>query len=159
MFKCLPACRALWRAFVFDSCWKTLALLHEPPIIHTIENNRTITLVLIPRPRLHHHREVRPAHQHVDPGGQHEWPAATVRRGGDRQQAVRGRGAGRLEDLQHGRVLQPRQQGVVHHAPHVHAPPRPGWARPLTLIMLTLSLTLFHKLFLPLAALQTHCSW
>lgn len=33
--------------------------------------------------RLHHHREIRPADQHLGPGWGHEWSSATVWRGSD----------------------------------------------------------------------------
>lgn len=59
--------------------------------------------------RLYHRGEVRPAYQHVGPGGGDERTAAAVRRCSHRQQAVRGRREGRTQDVQHGRVLQPHQ--------------------------------------------------
>lgn len=70
--------------------------------------------------RLHHHREVRPANEHVGPGWGHEWTPATVWCGGHRQQAVCGRREGWTQDIQHGRMLQPDQQSVVHYAPYVN---------------------------------------
>lgn len=77
--------------------------------------------------RLHHRGEVRPADQHLGPGGGDERTAAAVRRGGHRQQAVRGRREGRTQDLQHGGVLQPHQQSLVHHAPDVNTQARTWW--------------------------------
>lgn len=59
--------------------------------------------------RLHYYREIRPADQHLGPGRSHERAPAAVWRGGDRQQAVRGRRKGRTQDVQHGGVLQSTQ--------------------------------------------------
>lgn len=59
--------------------------------------------------RLHHHREVRPADQHLGPGWSHEWTPAAVWGGSDRQQAVCGGREGWTQDIQHGGVLQSNQ--------------------------------------------------
>lgn len=63
----------------------------------------------------------------MDPGGGDERPKASVRGGSDRQQAVRGGGPRRAEDIQHGGVLQPFQQCLVHHASHVYAQTWTRW--------------------------------
>lgn len=77
--------------------------------------------------RLHHHREVWSANQYMGPSWGHEWTAAAVWCGCDWQQVVCGWGQGWTEDIQHGGVLQPHQQGVVHHATHVNTQTRTWW--------------------------------
>ena len=63
----------------------------------------------------------------MDPGGSDERPEAAVRGGSDRRQAVRGGGARRAEDFQHGGVLQPFKQSLVHHASYVYTQTRTRW--------------------------------
>lgn len=79
--------------------------------------------------RFHHHREVRPADEHVGPGWSHERTAATVRRSCYRQQTLCCWRERWTQDVQHGGVLQSHQQSVVHYAPHVDTQTWTWWVQ------------------------------
>lgn len=59
-------------------------------------------------------------------GGRYEWKKAAIWRGGSRRPPVRSWGTRWPQDSQHSGMLQPPQQELERHAPHVHAQTRPG---------------------------------
>lgn len=77
--------------------------------------------------RLHYHREVWSADEHMGTGRSHERTATSVWRGCNRKQTVCGWRERWTQDFQHGGVLQSYQQSVVHHAPHVNSQTWTWW--------------------------------